>query len=123
MSIQSDGVVTGDFSQILTDFGRTVSYSVVTKTTNAMNGQETSTFATAANLTVVFFYEQNKYLWDPEGLIQVGDAYIIAPVSAGIARYDQFTVDGKTFYIENVTRRTVLQTAMCDYATCFMVSG
>lgn len=115
------GVVVGDFNQILADMGRTVSYSVVTRTTDAMTGSETTTFAVAANQTVIFFLEENRYIWDKEGLLEVGDAYIIAPTTLGIKRYDQFTVDSNTYYIENVIRRHVTTVSMADYAVCFKV--
>lgn len=123
MSIQSDGVVASDFTQILTDFGRSVSYQVVTKTTDPITGSEVSSFASAAAQTVIFFLEENRYIWDKEGLLQVGDAYVIATPSLGIKRYDQLAVDGVSYYIENVTRRLVLQTTMSDYATLFKVTA
>lgn len=120
--MSNTGVVVGDFTQIIGDYGRTVSYKVVTKTTDAITGTETSTFAAASDQTVIFFLEETRYIWDKEGLLQVGDAYIIAPTTSGIKRYDQFTIDSQTYYIENVTKRHVLGTAMCDYATCFKVA-
>lgn len=117
-----DGVSTSDFTDILNDFGRTVSYKVVTKTTNGMTGEETSTYGTASDKTVVFFLHENKYIWDKEGLIKVGDAYIIAATSTGIARYDQLTIDSQTYYIDNVTRMTVLGVAMADFGVLFKVA-
>lgn len=116
------GVSTDDFTQILTDMGRTVSYKVVTKTNNAETGTEVTTFAAAGDKTMIFFLEENRWVWDKEGLLEVGDAYIIAPIATGIKRYDQLTVDGDTYYIENVTRRTVLTTAMVDYGVLFKVA-
>jgi hypothetical protein len=117
------GVSSSDFTQILNDFTRTVSYKVVTKTTDGMSGDETTTFATASDKGVVFFKEDTRYLFDKEGLLQVGDAYIIAPTSMGIKRYDQFTIDSTTYYIDSVVRRHVLATAMMDYAVCFVVTN
>lgn len=116
------GVVVDDFNQIFSDFSRVLSYKVVTKTTDALTGAETSTFAAASDVNAIFFLEQNRYIFDKEGLLSVGDAYIICPTTTGIKRYDQFTIDGKTYYIETVIRRHVLNTSMLDYATCFMVA-
>ena len=116
-----DGVSNSDFTEILSDMGTTLSYKICTRTQDAMTGEETTTFATASNVTAIFFLNDTRYVWDKEGLLEVGDAYIIAPTSTGIKRYDQFTVGGDTFYIENVTRRTVLTTAMADYGVCFKV--
>lgn len=115
------GVSTDDFDQILDDMGRVVSYKVVTKTQDAITGEETTTFAAASNQTVIFFVEENRFIWDKEGLLEVGDAYIIADTDLGIKRYDQLTIDGSTYYIENVTRRTVLSTDMMDYGVLFLV--
>jgi hypothetical protein len=115
------GVVAGDFTQILNDFGRTVSYKIVTKTTDPITGSETSTFASASNVTAVFFLEEHRYIWDTSGLILVGDAYLIVPTALNAKRYDQVIIDGETFYIECVKRRYVATVAMCDYCTLFKV--
>lgn len=116
------GITNDDFSQILTDMGRVVSYKVVTRTKDAITGEETTTYASAADKTVVFFLNDKRWIWDKEGLLDVGDAYIIAATSEGVKRYDQFTIDSQTFYVENVVRRTILDTAMCDYCVCFKVA-
>jgi len=117
------GVSTDDFNQIYSDFKRTVSYSVVTITHDAITGSETTTFAAASNKDVIFFLNETSYMFDLQGLTQVGDAYIIAPTTTGIKRYDQFTVDSKTYYIESTIRRVILGTSMMDYAVCFLVTA
>ena len=111
-----------DFQEILADFKRTVSYQVMSKTIDPMTGDEATTFATGTNKDVIFFLEDNRYLFDKEGLVQVGDAYIMAELTLGIKRYDRVTVDGASYYIENVTRRHILNTAMFDYAVLFKVN-
>lgn len=116
------GVGTDDFDQIWTDMGQTVSYQVVTKTEDPMTGEPTTTFGTASNQIVIFFLEDQRFVWDKEGLVEVGDAYIIAKTSLGVSRYDQFTVGGQTYYVDNVVRREVLGTDMMDYCTCFKVA-
>lgn len=121
MTIGETGVSTNDFAQIAADFNRTLSYQVVTKTTDNA-GVETSTYATASNVSAVFFLNDQKYLFDKDGLVEVGDAYIMAPTTTGIKRYDKFSVDGETFIIETIVRRTVAGTAMMDYGTCFKVA-
>ena len=115
-------VSTADFDQIFEDFKRTVSYKVMTKTTDSMTGDETTTFAAASNVDLVFFREDTRYMFDKEGLLEVGDGYLMAKLTTGIKRYDQFTIDSKTYYIENVTRRYVAGVAMMDYAICFFVA-
>jgi len=116
------GVGVDDFVQILADFTRTVSYQVVTKTTDSLTGDETSAFGVASPQGVVFLMEENRYLFDKEGLLEVGDAYIMAPLSLGIKRYDQFSVDGRSFYVKNVIPRYVVGVHQFDYAVCFLVT-
>lgn len=112
-----------EVSMILSDLGVTVSYKVVTRTTNGMSGEETTSFAAASNQTVVFCLKQNKYLWEKTGLVQEGDAMIIAPTTLGMKRYDQLTYNGNTYYIENVTRRPILLTSEeVDIGTLFKVA-
>lgn len=115
------GVSTNDFTQILNDFKRTISYQVVTITPDGM-GNETTVFAAASNVDLIFFLEENRYLFNMEGLVQVGDAYILAPITTGIKRYDRITIGGESFYIENVIHRYVLGTAMLDLGVCFKVA-
>ena len=117
-----NNVSANDFAFILNDQKRTVSYKVVTKTTDPNTGSELTSFAAASNLDVVFFLQKNKFQWDKEGLLAVGDAYIMALPATGIKRYDQFTVDGETYYIDNVTERRVMGIHMNDYGICFKVA-
>jgi hypothetical protein len=116
------GVTSGDFDQIHSDFARTVSYQVVTKTINPTTGDETSSYSTSSNVDAIFFLQDKKYIFDKEGLLEVGDAYLIAKTSVGIKRYDKFTIDTQTYIIENVIRRHVTSVAMQDYAVCFKVN-
>ena len=117
------GVVVDDFNQILSDFARSVSYSVNTKSIDPISGSETSTFAAPGNVSLIYFKQDCRWIWEKYGLVQVADAYIIAPTTLGIKRYDQFTVDGLTYYIEEVIRRHVTSVAMQDFATCFLVTN
>jgi hypothetical protein len=118
--MSNTGVSSSDFAQILSDFSRTLSYQVVTKTTDG-TGNETDTFATASNVSAVFFLEENRFIFDKQGLVEVGDAYILCATTVGIKRYDRFTISGEAFYIQNVIHRFVLGTAMLDLGVCFKV--
>lgn len=118
--MSNNGISTNDFYQIYSDFKRTVSYEVVTITQDGM-GNENTAFATASNVDLIFFLEENRYLFNMEGLVQVGDAYILAPTTTGIKRYDRITIGGESFYVENVIHRYVLTTAMLDLGICFKV--
>jgi hypothetical protein len=115
------GVSVSDFTGILNDMGVTVSYQVVTKSVNQLTGEEVSSFATGSNQTCIFFLDESKYLWDKEGLIQVSDAYLLTPITLNAKRYDQITINGISYYIDNVTRRTVLTVDMFDFCNLFRV--
>ena len=115
------GVTNDDFAQILSEMGRILSYQVVTITNEPMTGEQTSTYATASNKTIVFFLEESRWLWDKAGLVEVGDAYVMATTATGIKRYDKFSVDGNTYIIDKVFRRHVMGVSMCDYGLCFKV--
>jgi len=121
--MSNSGVSVNDFTQILTDFSRTLSYEVSTKTTNQLTGDETQTFAAASNKSLIFFKEENRFLFDKEGLVEVGDAYIMAATTTGIKRYDKFTIDGETFYVHNVIPRRMVGTYMLDYGVCMLVTS
>lgn len=118
-SISGASVVTpNDFSQIFNDFKRTTSYEVVTISDDGM-GNETNDYAAATNVDLIFFKEELRYMFDTQGLLEVGDAYVLVPVSTGIKRYDKFTIGGEKYIIEKVIHRYVLQTAMLDFGVCF----
>ena len=46
----------------------------------------------------------------------------MAKTNVGIKRYDQITIDGSTYFIENVIPRYVLGTHMFDYGVLFLVN-
>lgn len=114
------GVTANDFVEILADMKRTLSYQVVTKTIDPVTGDERLTYASASNVEMVFFLNDNRFNFDKEGLVEVGDAYVMALPATGIKRYDRFTVDGITYLINNIFQRTVLGVDMCDYGVCFV---
>lgn len=116
------GITIADFQQVMDDLQRTISYQVSSKTTDGM-GNETTTFAAASNLLMVFYKNDTRYKFDKEGLTQIGDAYVMAPLTAGIKRYDRLTIDSNVYYIESVVRRYIGDVAMFDYGVLFLVEG
>ena len=113
------GVVAGDFNQIHNDMKVTVSYQVVTKTIDPITGDEILTYANASNVDLIFFNNENKYIFDKDGLLKVGDAYIIAKTTVGIKRYDKFTINNETYIVDNTITKSVAGVTMQDYANCF----
>lgn len=110
-----------DFVAIQNDLKRTVSYEVVTKTIDPMSGTETSSYATATNKTMIFFLNDNKWLFDKDGLIETGDAYVMAETSVGIKKFDRITVDGETYIIKNTTTRVFMGVTGFEYGILYKV--
>lgn len=115
------GVSTADFTAIHADLKRTVTYQVVTKTLTSFNADEKTAYAAGVSKDVIFFNQDKRYIFDKEGLIELGDAYIMAPTSEGIKRFDQFSIGGEKYYVKSVIRRTILQVTMFDIGVCFKV--
>jgi hypothetical protein len=113
------GITSADFTQILNDLGRTISYQKATKTVDPMNGSEIVSYAAASNQVVAFFLNQHEWIWEQYGLIQVGDAYAIAPHSLGFGKLDKFTIDGDEYIIKEAEYRYVAGVLMHDFCTCY----
>jgi len=99
---------------------RTLSYSVLSKTVDPVTGDEIITYVAAIDKSAVFFLEENRYLFDKEGLVEVGDAYIMFPTSFEPKRMDKFSIDGFTYLVKNVTKRYVTNVFMHWYAVCYL---
>lgn len=111
----------GDFNAILNDLKRTVSWYDATKTISPMNGVETVTYASAVSKEVVFFRNDNKYIFDKEGIVEVGDAYIMAPTTMNFAREDKVTIDGETYIIQKIIRRHMADVQLFDYCILYLL--
>jgi hypothetical protein len=117
------GVSSDDFNQVLNDLKRSVTYKAVVKSNDSFTGDETSTFAVGTSKDVVFFKEDQRWLFDKDGITEMGDAYIMASPDLGIKRYDQFVISPEgSFYVKEVVRRFVAGVPICDYGTCFKVA-
>ena len=109
-----------DFDQILSDLKRTVSYLVLTKTIDPVTGDEIMTYAAGADKSVIFFLEENRYVFDKGGLVEVGDAYIMTDTDFEPKRMDRFTIDGFTYDVKNVSKRYVSDVHMHWFAVCYL---
>ena len=114
------GITLDDWTQILNDLGRSITYYSVTKTVNNL-GEETTTMASPTTITAVFLLHNNKFNFDKFGVVEVGDAYMFSPLATNVKRYDKITIDGESYYIDNITRRYIAGIAMYDSCTLFKV--
>ena len=115
------GMSVSDFTDNpLADFGRTVSWENSTKATDPITGDESLSYAEAANKTVVFLKRSKTYEQSPEGLVELGDAYCMSAVADGFAKDDRLTIDSQKYLIRRVIRRYTNEgTAMFDFCVLF----
>lgn len=112
------GVVEGDFTQIFNDLKVTVSHEEATQAVDPMTGQETYTYGDAANLDVIYFENDTRYIYDREGVLEDGDAYIMAPQGTGLKRYSKVTVNGNVYQItQTFLTRRFTGVALFEYGT------
>jgi len=116
---------TADFTNNpLADFGRTVSWEDCTKAIDPIHGDETLSYASGVNKTVIFFKRSKTYEQNTEGLVELGDAYIMATTTFGFAKDDRITVDSEVYLIRSVIRRyTNTATAFYDYCILFRTNS
>jgi len=117
------GIAVGDFTNApLADFGVTVSWENVTKSTDPISGDETLSYAVAANKTAVFLKRAIDYEQSPEGLLEQGDAYLMAETGDGMAKDDKITYSGETYIIRKVIRRQPGGVTMFDFCVLKLYS-
>jgi hypothetical protein len=96
----ASGIESADFlNGPLADFGQTVSYYEVTKTTSNITGDRTLTYAAAVNKTVVVLRRSTIERYDPEGELQNADAYCMVQISEGFKKDDKLSWGGNTYRI------------------------
>lgn len=117
------GIEIADFvNNPLSDFGVTVSWENVTKTTGNITGDETLSYAAAADKTAVFLKRAIDYEQSPEGLLEQGDAYLMAQIADGMAKDDKITYGGETYIIRKVIRRSPGGVNMFDFCVLKLYS-
>jgi hypothetical protein len=114
------GVSANDFLEIHSDFKRTISYEAVTKTIDPITGDEVLVYATAEDKEVIFFLEDKRFQFDKEGLVELGDAYIMTPVTFEPSRMDKFSIDNRKYLIKQVLKRYVMDVAMHFFCVCYI---
>lgn len=112
------GMNVADFNDNpLADFGVTVGWENSTKTTDNVTGEESLSYAASVNKTVVFLKRSASFEQSHEGLLESGDAYIMATTTDGFAKDDRITYETRKYLITNVIRRNPGGVAMFDFCT------
>ena len=88
--------------QILERLGRSVTRTPVTKTTSNVYGDETLTEGTPAAITGIFVKFDDKWMFDKQGKVEGGDAYLQVKDTVTVNTDDLITVDGETYRVSHV---------------------
>lgn len=104
----------------LADFGKSVTHTPITKTTSNVSGQETLTDGTPVAITAVFLLMHNKWYFDKEGLVEGGDAYLMAKPADNVRENDKITAFSETFRVvgKPMTRYVDPSASTASYIFC-----
>jgi len=117
------GIAPTDFSgMILTDLGRTVSRTPITKTLNSITGREALASGKPVNITAVFLRSNTSWMFDKVLKIEGGDAYIMVTPATTLNEQDLITVDSITYEIKNLVTISPAGTDFFKYANLFIKS-
>lgn len=117
------GIGVNETNEILSDWQRAVTLEVSTKSTTNITGSELESYATGSSVNVIFLKRELAYIFEKEGIVEKGDAYVICATAVGVKRYDRITVDSEKYLVENVIiRRAPDGTALFYYCILFKVN-
>jgi len=119
------GVSLDDFNAVVNDLARTITYKTATKRTSNITGTEEKTY-TDSSITAVVFKERQRFVFDPEGIMENGDAYIMVSTSQALNKGDRVVFDGETYEItpaDKTIMRKFGGTDLFHFATLRLMTG
>jgi len=90
--------------QIIDRLARTVTHIPVTKTTDNIYGNETLTDGSSVSISGVFLKIADKWMFDEQGKVEGGDAYLMVKDTVTISVDDKITVDSETYRIGDILK-------------------
>jgi len=112
----------GAFDHLLNNFKKTLTYTVVTKTTSNTSGKETLTDGSTTTIYGPFFRQEDVWNQEFSTLLQTADAVLlIDPDDTTVAKNGKITYDGETYRVQKITTRRFNETKMYRVARCFKV--
>jgi uncharacterized protein (UPF0128 family) len=92
-----------------------------------ITGSVVNTYATPATIRAIFLKREQRWSFDREGLVDLGDAYVIVKINQDLQIGDRFQIDGETYEItpesKNVIIRKIGDVEVYKYAPMFKISG
>lgn len=100
----------------LSDVGVSVTRIPVTKETDMLTGDETLEEGTSTTVTAYIVRREQKWLFDKEGRIEGGDAFMMTATTTTVNVDDKITYDGDDFRVKNkIMRRAGNTTIAISY--------
>ena len=100
------GLEVSDFTDnVLLDLGVDVTWIERTKFIDNITGAPEFTEETPVVIQGVFVKRALRYNWNKEGLIEMGDAYVMVPYTVLIKKADHVIFDGEKYRVETVLPR------------------
>lgn len=110
------GMTTSDFSGFpLSDFGRTVSRTPITKTLDNISGREILTEGTPADITAMVSIRDITWTQDEVLKLEGNDGIIMVNHDVTLNEQDYVTFDSKTYEVKNLVTIKPAGTAMFKY--------
>ena len=121
MSPLPGGVSADDFVNfLLSDWGRTVTRTPRTQGKDNVTGRETWTNGTPVSITALIVRPAKSWMFDEEGQIEGGDAYIMVGSTVTIAEGDLITVDSDKFYLKDLLVTPDATNTLAKYGNLFL---
>jgi len=115
------GVSSTDFSAFpLDDWGRDVTRIPRTQGIDNITGRESWTEGTPATIKAVVVRPAVDWMFDKDGQIEGGDAYIMVAPATTLAEGDLITVDSDKFYIRDLHATPDETNTIAWYANLFL---
>lgn len=100
-----EAITLADLTSILTDIGVDVTLNRATKVVGAISGSEDLTFGGNVTITVVFQQNDDRFLSDKEGLLEMGDAIAFALPSDSVDINDKITYNSIVYKVKHIIER------------------
>lgn len=104
------------------DWGKSVTRTPRTKTTDNITGRESWADGTPATITAVVVRSTKAWMFDKEGQIEGGDAYLMGAYNLTINEGDLITDDSIKYYVKNLLTLPDTTNPLVKYANLFIWS-
>lgn len=113
---------TAAFQKMITNLGKSVTRTPITKTTSNLYGEETLTDGTSETVTAAFFRKEDSWAQDNSGLIQEADAVVLVLPTQTLNKNDKIAYDSETYRVDKVITRRLGTSEFYKAGQCFKIT-